>query len=329
MLCLGVFGMGRHGGGSRSGGFGGISRGGSSGMGGSSGSSNSSSVKSKPFVGSYNRCYYYRGVYHSCYTNDVNYGTSKAKLAKRLRGLVLIIVFLLAFMLLYGSGIFEVGKKVNGDPGRIVIQDTIDLLTPEEEQQALDLFRKVYEKSGMPVTLYTDDMEWKGKYKSIEVYSEELYYAMGTEEDAMIVLFTYDGTFDWAFDMYCGDDTVKCLSDSAFEKLGKTFQKAMAKQDLSYALDFSFNIIMDNLAELEVNSEHMPVFVLIAFFVVGLIFYGISDYLKEKRAYEYFKKNPDKLNHEPISVQPKCPSCGANNSKLLKVCEYCGTVLEI
>lgn len=313
--------MGRHGGGSRSGGRRGGSR--------SGGTARGSSVKTKPFAGCYNRSYYYKGVYHSCYTDNNNYGTSKSGLIAQL---ITIIFFIVLFLTLFIGIAFisvEKGEKVNGNPERIVIQDTIDLLTPEEEQKTLDLFHEVYTESGMPVTLYTDDMEWESKYDSIEIYSEELYYAMGTDEDAMIILFTYDGTFEWVYDMYCGDDTIRCLSDTEFNKLIDNFQKGMAGQDLCYALDFSFHSIMDDLAETEVRGDlllFVAIMALICSVVIGFFF---SAYLKEKKAYQYFRENPDKVETTPMTVKYQCPSCGAHNSDLLEVCEYCGTVLKL
>ena len=232
--------MGRHGGGSRSGG-----RRSSGGRGGSYGSLSSS----EPFKGCYNRSYHHRGVYHSYYTNEKKFGLSKFRVILKLITFILVNVIWLPVMIALALETVQFGEKVNGNSDRIVIQDTMDLLTPEEEQKTLELFHKVYLKSGMPITLYTDDMKWQDKYSSIEVYSEELYYAMGIEEDAMIILFTYDGTFEWIYDIYCGNDTEKCLSYAAFDKLIDNFQKGMAGQNLYDALDVSLNSIMDDLAE--------------------------------------------------------------------------------
>ncbi len=58
-------------------------------------------------------------------------------------------------------------------------------------------------------------------------------------EDAMIILFTVGDNadfYDWEYDMYCGDDTIKCFSDEAFDTLLENFRKGMAKQDLSLSL---------------------------------------------------------------------------------------------
>ena len=63
-------------------------------------------------------------------------------------------------------------------------------MTDNEEQEVLALLQDVYDASGMPVTVYTDDFSWKEHYDSLEVYSEELYYKIGYDEDAMIILFT-------------------------------------------------------------------------------------------------------------------------------------------
>lgn len=312
--------MGRHGGGSRSGG-----------RRSSSGSSGGSDVKnsSTPFKGCYNRSYYYRGACHSYYTKDKDFGISKSRIISKLIGIIFLNIIMLLIIMESALSIVHSGGKVNGNPSRMVIKDTIDLLTAEEEQRVLELFDQVYSKSGMPITLYTDDMEWKDKYSSIEVYSEELYYAMGIEENAMIILFTYDGTFDWVYDMYCGDDTIKCLSDNAFNKLIDNFQKGMAGQDLCYALDYSLNSIMDDLAEKYVDSAGLPVLFFIIFYYLFIFAVLYSSYSEEKRAYKYFQENPEKVDNTPMLVKNECPSCGAHNTNLLEVCEYCGSVLKM
>ena len=314
--------MGRHGGGSRSSGRRSVSRSSRSSKGGSK-------ISSKPFRGCYNRSYYHKGVYHRCYTNAEDFGTSKLRIILYLLSVIFVSAMMLPFVVLVGSFIVQIGEKVDGNPERIVIQDTIDVLDPEEEKRALELFDEVYSASGMPITLYTDDMEWKNKYSSIEVYSEELYYAMGIEEDAMIILFTYDGTFDWVYDIYCGDDTIKCLSDKAFNELIDNFQKGMAGQELYDALDFSLNSIMDDLAKtyIDVGMLFCTGFCILMYAFVLVII--MIPYLKEKKAYEYFKENPEKVDKVPMSVKSQCPSCGAHNTNFLETCEYCRTVLKM
>ena len=314
--------MGRHGGGSRN-------RGRSGGR--SGGGSRNSGVRSsaQPFSGCYNRSYYHKGKYHSYYTADKDFSQTKSMIGVRVCLIVVWSVLLLPMMVsMTASGII-IGEKVNGNPDRIVIQDTIDLLTPGEEQKLLTLFDTVYAKSGMPVTLYTDDMEWKDKYSSIEVYSEEVYYGMGTEENAMIILFTYDGTFDWVYDIYCGDDTIKCLSDSSFDTLIDNLQKGMAGQNLCDALEFSFNSIMGDLAETYVDTNaFLAAGMGIAFYClfVGIMYCSCA---KDWKAYKYFKENRNQMDDTPMSVKYECSSCGAHNTNLSEVCEYCGTVLKL
>ena len=313
--------MGRHGGGSRSGGR---RR--------SSGGSSGTRSSSEPFKGCYNRSFYHKGKYYSYYTSDRGYGVSvfsRIRTTLLLVGIILYTALMLFAAKMIAANIFYVGEKINGNPDRILIQDTIDILTPEEERKALDLFNRVYSESGMPITLYTDDMQWQDNYESIEVYSEELYYAMGTEEDAMIILFTYDGTFEWVYDMYCGDDTIKCLSNRAFNKLLDNFQKGMAGQNLYDALEYSLNSIMDDFVESYIDSSAIVGIAILI--VIYVIFFAIMYhfYSKERNAYKYFKENPDKVDNTPMLVKYVCPSCGAHNSNLLEVCEYCGTILKM
>lgn len=202
-----------------------------------------------------------------------------------------------------------------------------------EAQEAVEAEAvEVYQASGMPVTVYTDTFEWKQHYNSLEVYSEELYYQLGFDEDAMIILFTTDNAttfYDWEYDIYCGDETTACLSDDTFDKLLTNFQKGMAKQSLYQALDYSWNSVMDDLAKTSVNWGGLPVLIMI------LAFYGVFNYTilgkskKNNDAYRYFKENPDKYESTPMIVYSECPSCGASNSAQSETCSYCGALLKI
>ncbi len=227
----------------------------------------------------------------------------------------------------------EFSGKVEGDKSRIFIEDNADLLTDSEEQEILALFHEVYEASGMPITLYTDDFSWKNYYKSLEVYSEELYYQSSLDEDAMLILFTADcvnGFDDWEYDMYCGYDTTKCFSDAAFDKLLSNFQKAMAGQNLAKALDYAWNSVMNDLGKTKMNAEGI---LMLPFL---LLFYGIFYYVilgntgKANAAYKYFKENPDKLSMTPMTtIYSVCPNCGAANDTGGANCQYCGSLLKM
>lgn len=323
--------MGRHGGGSRGGGR---SSGGSSSSGGSRSGGSSTRTSTKPFRGGYNRCYYDKyGKFHSYYTSDRTFGTKNGWNA----GIIVVLIFITVHMLImisgFGAGAINFGGKVDGDISRVKIVDKVDILTPSEEEEIITLFNDVYEKSGMPVTLYTDDFEWKKRYLSLETYSEELYYQMGYEEDAMIILFTTnnDVTFwDWEYDMYCGDDTIKCLSDSAFDTLLNNFQKAMSNQNLAHALDYAWNSIMDDLAKTSMNAEMIiPIIFMLGFYSIFYITI-LKGVKKSNDAYKYFKENPEKLYDEKMSIlYGECPNCGAPNSEQKSVCPYCGALLTI
>lgn len=291
--------MGRHGGGSRSGGSSsGSSR--SSGSRSSGGSGRNSFRSSKtPFAGGYNRSYYGRfGRYHTYYTSDPTFGTRSGWNAGTIFALVFITIHMLLMVGGFASSFISFGGKVEGNRNRIFIEDRINLLTENEEQSLMELFDKVYERSGMPVSLYTDDFSWKDYYGSLAVYSEELYYKIGLEEDAMIILFTANKDnrfFDWEYDMYCGDDTIKCFSDAAFDDLLDNFHKSMAGEDLHDALIYSWNSVMDDLAKTDVKPEFIP----IALFL--LLFYGmfymliLGGVMRTNTAYRYFKDHPEKL----------------------------------
>ena len=261
--------MGRHGGGSRSGGGGSSS--------GSSGGSRSGGSKTRtsttPFKGCYNRSYYDRnGKYHSYYTSNRNFGAKRGWSGGILFALVFITIHMVIMVGGFSSTFIQFGEKVNGDPSRISVVDNADILTSKEEAQIKDLFEDVYDASGMPVTLYTEDFSWKEHYNNLEVLSEELYYSISFDEDAMLILFTteeVDGFVDWEYDMYCGDDTLKCFSDAEFNTLLDNFQKGMAGQNLVKALDYSWNSVMDDIGKTNINWSGAPM-------ILGmLVFYSI------------------------------------------------------
>lgn len=323
--------MGRHGGGSRSGGS--SSSGGSRSGGGSRGGGSGSRVSSTPFRGCYNRSYYDRhGRYHSYYTSDRNFGSRSGWNVGTIFILVFITFHMLIMMGAFSVTAFSFGGKVHGDINRIKIVDNADVLTASEERQTISLLNEVYEVSGMPVTVYTDSFEWKQHYSNLEVYSEELYYQMSYDEDAMIILFTTDKNpdfYDWEYDMYCGDDTTKCLSDAAFDKLLSNFQKGMASQSLCEALDYSWNSVMDDLAKTTVRWGQLPILLFLAG-IYGVFYVSIlGGTKKQSDAYKYFQENPHLYEHEPMTMYSECPNCRAANTSQSETCPYCGTLLKI
>lgn len=323
--------MGRHGGGSRGGGS--HSSGGSRG-GGSRGRGSSVRTSTRPFRGCYNRSYYdRRGHFHRHYTSDVNFGMKSGWNHATIVLLIFMTCFLLLMTLTMLSASVHIGKKLNGNSARIKIVDNAGLLTAREEEQTEELLQEVYEASGMPVTVYTDNFDWKKHYTSLEVYSEELYYQMGMEEDAMIILFTAqtgaDSFYDWEYDIYCGDDTIDCLSDAAFNTLLENFQKAMASQDLYQALEYAWNSVMDDLAKTTIEWIMLPVaiFYLIIYAIIYLPIVKNSNMAQD--AYRYFQEHPDKYNTTPMLLYSECPSCGASNASQSETCPYCGVLLKI
>lgn len=323
--------MGRHGGGSRGGG--GHRSGGSRG-GGSRGSGSSIRTSNKPFRGCYNRSYYdRRGRYHKYYTNDANFGNRGGWNAASIVSLIIITVVMLFMTSTMLSSMVQIGKKVNGNPARIKVVDHAKVLTAQEEVQTERLLQDVYGASGMPVTVYTDNFDWKKHYTSLEVYSEELYYQMGYDEDAMIILFTAeegeDSFYDWEYDMYCGDDTTVCLSDTAFDKLLENFQKAMASQNLYQALEYAWNSVMDDLAKTTIKWQMTPMVIFLLLMYVSFYLPIIKNGKKAQEAYRYFKENPNKYDMTPMLVYSECPFCGTSNDTQSETCPYCGVVLKI
>lgn len=324
--------MGRHGGGSRSGGSHRSSS--SRSGGGSRGGGGSGTRTSKvPFRGCYNRTYYdRRGREHRCYTSNKNFGTKSGWNIGSIVALVFVTLHMCLMLVAMFFATITWGGKADGDRSRIMIKDTVDVLTEQEEAEILTLLKQVYDKSGMPVTVWTDDFSWKDRYQSLEVYSEELYYSIGMDESAMIILFTEDDDpdfYDWEYDAYCGDDTVRCFSDATFDKFLENFQKGMSGQKLSEALKYSWNSVMDDLAKTKVDFALFPIMIFL-FLVYGVFYLAILGPLKKQNsAYKYFREHPEKLSAMPMTLYSECPSCGASNSGQAEVCPYCGTLLKI
>lgn len=333
--------MGRHGGGSRSGGSsrssssrsGGGSRSSGSRSGGRSGGGSGIRTSSTPFGGCYNRSYYdRRGRLHSYYTSDGSYGTKSGWNGVIIFALIFITLHMVIMVGSFALPMIRFGGKVSGDTGRIFVEDKADILTEREEKEVLEIFSEVYEESGMPVTLYTDDFSWKNHYDNLFVYSEELYYSISYDEDAMLILFTTEDEgdfYDWEYDMYCGDDTEKCFSDAAFDELLENFHKGMAGQDLVEALDYSWGTVIDDLAKTTVDAAGMPILLFI-FAFYGIFYVAILGGVRKKNAvYRYYKENPDKLSNTPMTLYGTCPNCGASNTSENEVCPYCGSLLKI
>lgn len=320
--------MGRHGGGSRSGG-----RRSSSHSSGSSGSGGSSfTTKKKPFNGCYNRCYYdSRGIYHKVYTTDRNFGTKVYKS----NIVVSIIGFIIMSVIMTGVFLAEsvtFGSRVNGDKSKVMIEDTIDCMTSTEEQALLKTLHKVYEESGMPIYVYIDNFEYKEHYSSIEAYSEDLYYRHFDDLNSMVILYTEDvseGFEDWDFDIFCEDGTYDCLSDAVFDKLISSIHASLYDGKVAKAINTGLESIMTDLTSTSVDWYLLPLYVFLYGSFIKWEIQEIMSYFKSKSAYEYFKKNPDKLSNNKIVIKSTCPNCAAANTKKAETCAYCGTLLVV
>ena len=332
--------MGRHGGGSSSGG----SRSSSSSSSSSSGGGSRIRTSNRPFVGGYNRSYYHGGKFYSYYTEDANFGQKSGWNLGNIIGLLFITFHMSIFFGVFFVMFVQHGEKINGNRNLIFIEDTIDMFSNEDEEKLISLFNTIYDKSGMPIMLYTDNFDYKNHYDSIEVYSEQLYYSNTIDENSMIILFTSDienyintGKMAWDYDFYCGDNTIKCLSDEEFNKVLDNFYKGMFQYEVADALVYAWNFVMDDLGKTEINKIIIPIYIgLLAFY--SMFYVSIfSSIIKENRAYKYFKQNPEKIYESDIySTVNKiaatkicyCTYCNTKNNINNLVCTYCGHKLK-
>ena len=75
--------------------------------------------------------------------------------------LVFVTLHMCVMLIAMASTSITMGAKAEGPRSRIMIMDHVDVLTEQEEAEVLTLLNQVYEKSGMPVTVWTDDFSWK------------------------------------------------------------------------------------------------------------------------------------------------------------------------
>lgn len=328
--------MGRYGGGSSSGGSHGHSSSSSSSH--SSSSGGGSSVRtstSTPFYGCYNRSYYdRRGHYHTFYTSDRYYGTRSGWSFGIIFALLFITIHMLIMIGSFGMTAIDFGGKVKGDSSKIQIVDNTNMLTEQEENKVSQLFEKVYDKSGMPVVLYTTDYEWKNHRDSMQVYSEVIYYEQFNDENSMVIVFSSEkiGDYlDYEYGFYCGDNTVKCLKDEDFDNLIDDFYVGLIRNNnnIAAALENSFDNCMNDLGKTKINFSSLGIVALLLGFY-SIFYIAILGGMKKKnQVYKYFKQNPDKLDEKPMTTLLKCPSCGGSNTLSEEKCPYCGTVLKI
>ena len=324
--------MGRHGGGSRSGGSRSRSSSRGSSRGGSGGSSSPPSVVYRPRIGYYNRSYYSRsGKRVKCYSLDADFGKEKKSF---LPVLLLSLLYIFCLLFIFNASTVR-PRKVNGNQDRLYINDTIDIFTKEEENQLLQLTKEVYNESGMAITVYTDDFSYEDNYSSIEAYSEDIYYSDGSDEKSMVILYTEDYTSsdfkDWNFDIYCGDGTYACLSDAKFDTLISTVNKNIrASNQSGYGgILEGLNYLKADMMKTEFDYMIFIVYtIMVSVYLLPVIIIKASNNKKSNDAYNYFKENPDKLNNDKIKVLSRCPSCGASNDGELINCEYCNSLLK-
>lgn len=244
----------------------------------------------------------------------------------------------------------QVGHKVDGDRSLIAVYDNVDILTSQEEDELVTLFEQVYDKSGMPVMLFTEPYSEYKKFSNKEAFSEDRLYSHTYEENAMAIVYIPHqvGDFeDWIYDFCCGDDTVACLSDAAFDKLLDSFYRARLNMPLADALKVSWNEVMNDLAKTSFEPMSIFVFLFLVFIYGIFISSSVTSLVKGRQAQKYFKEHPEKLDMQPMNtttpnvqqfqnaqpVQPmqeillQCPNCGAQNTGKSSKCPYCDSVL--
>ena len=290
-----------------------------------------------PFPGCYDRSYYdRRGNFHSYYTNDSTVGTSGCTEFSAIAALLFFgCIFYFVINVILDQHITE-RPKINGDSSQILIADNIDILTTSEEAKLEELLHEIYKKSGIAVTIYTDNLKWREEYETIEEYSKQLYYNLGNSQNRLLVLYSTEVDGYPEYDFFRGKETAICLTDDLLLRLKDCFHKGLYSMDPSDALIYAFHSIMDELAETSVDWDMMydlvvaTVFLSFFFaFPIHSLFTSIRTALHNNAAYRYYKKNKEKLSYIPVVLYNSCPNCAAPNSTQSQTCSYCNSLLKV
>lgn len=305
----------------------------------------------KPFFRCYDRTYYdKKGIKHSFFTNDINSG-------KKSEWTFSLIITLITLTILTIYTIFSLTKlflfldfsgneKIEGDISHIIIEDNAKVLNNKQEIELIDLFYEIYDKTGMPITLYTATYDWKNHYNSIENYSKELYYQIDIDENSMLILFTVDKgpgyaeietpiiyTPQWDFYIYRGKNTTKCLSYDECYDFKYEFKNAMNRydKDLAFSIKQAWNSIKDGIEtpNIDVQNIFYILFTIIVYILFCWIILYVANFRRNYYMYKYFKENPDKLSTKLMTVYNECPNCKASNESQAETCLFCGFLLKL
>lgn len=137
----------------------------------------------KPFYECYDRTYYdKKGEKHTFFTNDAECGTRNGWNSFAIYIFVLMLILsipLLNIALLPTISMisnFSGYKKIEGNISHISIDDNANILNNEQETELINLFHNVYDKTGMPIILYTVKYDYKYKYESPSDYKKKNNY---------------------------------------------------------------------------------------------------------------------------------------------------------
>lgn len=304
-------GGGSHGGGSHGGG-------GSSSSHSYSGSSGSAHRIYDHYVSGTNRYVYYKGGRPYFYYSDRRYEGEQSPVGF----LIFFIAIWIALSTPFYLMIVHVPRKLSMDyNARIVIEDTLDVMTPKEEDLLLGSLEAFQDKTGItPAVITVNNDKWKGYYNSLENYAYDQYVNRFPDEKHWLIVYSSDldtAFEDWYFEGMQGDDTDGILTESFTEKFNEHVNQrltARSRYTVGEAFTEGFDYAANNSMGIKINYEVLIFMLFHSGIGVGIPLSALITSLRRK-------KDPDEELKKNATI---CPS--ATDKLMEDTCEYCNGV---
>lgn len=241
-----------------------------------------------------------------------------------------------AFLLILGSITIPRPLTKEENPySSILIEDNIGVIENREElTQELSSF---YEKTGVtPAIITVSHEKWIDCYNNLQLYAIDLYYQKFTDECHWLIVYSEPTTEeynDWAWEGIIGDDTEKSISNSNCERLTKTLQNNLYRNNgVGTAITNAFAVVAEN-NKVEIDT---PLLIMgcIPFLYIGYHIICLFGGFGKRKYYENAvlveapattSAVPSEMVNEKKPTVVKCDYCGGTyRSDEMYACPHCG-----